>query len=137
TAVASYWLAGDEAADYLDNQLRQIALYVWNVPQGFHTDIVAPPHDPEDDFVVQVWDAAGQPVMSSTPPVPIPRAAATGFSEATVDGEEYRVYTAIDRSRTVQVSQQLEVREELAADASLRAAIPIGLLIPLSWLVLN
>jgi len=137
TAVASYWLAGEEAADYLDNQLRQIALYVWNVPTGFHTDIVAPPHDPEDDFVVQVWDAAGAPVMSSTPPVAIPRGGITGFSEATVNGEEYRVYTAIDRFRTVQVSQQLEVREELAADASLRATIPIALLIPLSWLVLN
>ncbi|HEY3147131.1 MAG TPA: ATP-binding protein [Dongiaceae bacterium] len=137
TAVASYWLAGNEAADYLDNQLRQIALYVWNVPEGFHTDIVPPPHDPEDDFVVQVWDAAGAPIMSSTPAVPIPRGAATGFSEVEVNGEEYRVYTAIDRVRTVQVSQQLEVREELAADASLRATIPIALLIPLSWLVLN
>ena len=137
TAVASYWLAGNEAADYLDNQLRQIALYVWNVPEGFHTDIVAPPHDPEDDFVVQVWDAAGAPIMSSTPAVLIPRGGATGFSEVEVNGEEYRVYTAIDRVRTVQVSQQLEVREELAADASLRATIPIALLIPLSWLVLN
>src|SRR5262249_45570417 len=49
----------------------------------------------------------------------------------------WRVYTAIDPTRTVQVSQQLEVRRELAASASLQAALPIALLIPLSWLVLN
>lgn len=138
TAVASYLLAGDEAADYLDNQLRQIALYVWDVPEGYRTDtIVAPPHDPEDDFVVQVWDAAGVPIMSSNPAIAIPRGTAAGFWQADTDGEEYRVYTEIDPIRTVQVSQQLEVREELAADASLRATIPIALLIPLSWLVLN
>jgi two-component system OmpR family sensor kinase/two-component system sensor histidine kinase QseC len=137
TAVASYWLAGDEAADYLDNQLRQIALYVWNVPAGVNTDIAAPKHDPEDDFVVQVWDATGVPIMMSAPAVPIPRGTVTGFADVDVASDEYRVYTAIDRLRTVQVSQQLEVREELAADASLRAAIPIVLLIPLSWLVLN
>jgi two-component system OmpR family sensor kinase len=138
TAVASYLIAGDEAADYLDNQLRQIALYVWDVPEGYRTDtIVAPPHDPEDDFVVQVWAAAGAPIMSSNPAIQIPRGTVTGFWQADTDGEEYRVYTEIDPIRTVQVSQQLEVREELAADASLRATIPIALLIPLSWLVLN
>jgi two-component system OmpR family sensor kinase/two-component system sensor histidine kinase QseC len=138
TAVASYVLAGDEAADYLDNQLRQIALYVWDVPEGYRPDtIVAPPHDPEDDFVVQVWDTAGVPIMSSNPAIQIPRGTVAGFWQADTDGEEYRVYTEIDPIRTVQVSQQLEVREELAADASLRATIPIALLIPLSWLVLN
>jgi two-component system OmpR family sensor kinase/two-component system sensor histidine kinase QseC len=138
TAVASYLLAGYEAADYLDNQLRQVALYVRDLPGGPRIDATAaPPHDPEDDFVVQVWDAAGVPLMESGPAIPIPRAALAGFSEVELQGEEYRVYTAIDPQRTVQVSQQLEVREELAADASLRATIPIALLIPLSWLVLN
>ncbi|MGH6894761.1 MAG: ATP-binding protein [Dongiaceae bacterium] len=138
TAVTSYLVAGREAADFFDNQLRQIALYVWDVPEGFRAEtIVAPPHDPEDDFLVQVWSADGNAVMSSNPTVAIPRAAVTGFSETSAGGVAWRVYTAIDPSRTVQVSQQLEVREELAADASLHAAIPIALLIPLSWLVLN
>ena len=138
TAIASYLIAFDEAADYLDNQLRQVALYVWNVPKGYRTDTVtAPRHDVEDDFVVQVWDSAGSQIMSSTQAPAIPRGAVTGFSEIELSGEEYRVYTAIRQDRTVQVSQQLQVREELAADAALRATIPIALLIPLSWLVLN
>jgi len=138
TAVASYVMAGDEADDFFDNQLRQIALYVWDLPDGFRADtIVAPPHDIEDDFLIQVWDDDGTPVMSSDPSVAMPRGGATGLSDVTVAGTGWRVYTAIDPTRTVQVSQQMEVREELAADASLRATIPIALLIPLSWLVLN
>jgi two-component system OmpR family sensor kinase/two-component system sensor histidine kinase QseC len=138
TAVASYVLAGEEAAELFDDQLRQIALYVWDVPDGFQADTIqAPAHDPEDDFLVQVWSADGKSVMSSNPTVTVPRAAATGFSEMTLNDVAWRTYTAIDPGRTVQVSQQLEVREELAASASLQAAVPIALLIPLSWLVLN
>ena len=54
TAVASYILAGEEAAELFDSQLRQIALYVWDVPEGFRPDtIAAPPHDPEDDFLIR------------------------------------------------------------------------------------
>lgn len=138
TAVASYILAGEEAAELFDSQLRQIALYVWDVPKGFRPDtLTAPPHDPEDDFLVQVWDSSGNSVMSSNPAIALPRAVTSGFSEATANGIDWRVYTAIDPGRTVQVSQQVEVREELAADASVQAALPIALLIPLSWLVLN
>lgn len=138
TAVASYILAGEEAAELFDSQLRQIALYVWDVPEGFQADaIVAPTHDPEDDFLVQVWSSDGKTVMSSNPAVALPRAEAEGFSDATVDDIEWRVYTRVDSGRTVQVSQQLEVREELAAGASLQATIPIALLVPLSWVVLT
>ncbi len=138
TAVASYVLAGEEAAELFDSQLRQIALYVWDVPKGFRADtIVAPAHDPEDDFLVQVWTNDGNSVMSSNPAIALPRAASSGFSDVTADGIAWRVYTAVDPGRTVQVSQQLEVREELAAGASLQAALPIALLIPLSWLFLN
>ncbi len=138
TAVASYLSADAEADAFFDNQLRQIALYVWNVPTDFHADTVAaPPHDREDDFLIQVWDNDGAAVMSSDPSIPLPRGSAPGFSDVSAAGVTWRVYTAIEPARTVQVSQQTEVREELAADASLRATIPIILLIPLSWLVLN
>jgi len=138
TAIASYWSAGDEANDFFDNQLRQIALYVWDVPKGFRPEtIVAPPHDPEDDFLIQVWDNDGSAVMSSNPSIPMPRGRTAGFADVDAGGIAWRVYTAIDPTRTVQVSQQMQVREELAADASLNSAVPIALLIPLSWLVLN
>ena len=137
-AVASYWIAGVEADEFFDNQLRQIALYIWDTPDSYRPAMVAPPsHDPEDDFLIQVWDKDGSLLVSSNTTVAMPRGTATGYSDADVDGIDWRVYTEVEPERTVQVSQQVEVREETAAQASLNAIIPIALLIPLSWLVLN
>jgi len=46
SAVASYFIAGMEADEFFDNQLRQIALYIWDAPDGYRPDnIVAPSHD--------------------------------------------------------------------------------------------
>jgi two-component system OmpR family sensor kinase/two-component system sensor histidine kinase QseC len=137
-AVASYWIAGAEADEFFDNQLRQIALYIWDTPDSYRSGVIAAPsHDPEDDFLIQVWDKNGSLLVSSNSAVAMPRGAATGYSDAEVAGINWRVYTEVEPERTVQVSQQLEVREETAAQASLNAVIPIALLIPLSWLVLN
>jgi two-component system, OmpR family, sensor kinase len=138
SAIASYWIAGMEADEFFDDQLRQIALYVWDAPDGYRPGtIVAPSHHPEDDFLIQVWDKNGGLLVSSNTAVPMPRGTVTGYSETTVAGIDWRVYTQVEPARTVQVSQQVEVREETAAQASLNAVIPIALLIPLSWLVLN
>ena len=138
SAVASYWIAGMEANEFFDDQLRQVALYVWDAPDGYRPSIiVAPSHDPEDDFLIQVWDKDARLLVSSNTAIPMPRAGATGYTDAMVAGIDWRVYTQVETGRTVQVSQQMEVREETAAQASLNAVIPIALLIPLSWLVLN
>lgn len=137
-AVASYLLARNEASSFLDNQLRQIALYVGDAPSSpaARPDSAAP-HDPEDDFVIQVWDAAGRPLRQSHPAVGLLRQPATGFADVSVDGSDWRVYTLAAPDRTVQVSQDTRVRQELAASAALQAALPIMILIPLSLLTLG
>src|SRR5262245_53116098 len=138
SAGASYYIAGMEADEFFDDQLRQIAIYVWDAPEGYRPgSIVSPSHDPEDDFLIQVWDRSEHLLASSNTAVPLPRGVATGYADAELGGIEWRVYTQVEPARTVQVSQQTEVREETAAQASLNAVIPIALLIPLSWLVLN
>jgi two-component system OmpR family sensor kinase/two-component system sensor histidine kinase QseC len=137
-AIASYWIAGLEADEFFDDQLRQIALYVWDAPKGYRPGIiVAPSHDPEDDFLIQVWDRNGSLLVSSNTAIAMPRGVSAGYTDAEVAGIGWRIYTQVDPARTVQVSQQVEVREETAPQASLNAVIPIALLIPLSWLVLN
>lgn len=135
-AAGSYLLAKREAADFLDNQLRQVALYVGDAPftPGSDGDAV---HDPEDDFVVQVWDAAGRPMRQSHPAIAIPRQPATGFQDIRSADSDWRVYTLTGTTRTVQVSQRMDVRQELAASAALQAALPIVILIPLSLLTLG
>ncbi|AGB73196.1 two-component sensor histidine kinase protein (plasmid) [Rhizobium tropici CIAT 899] len=137
-ATTSYFLARNEASDFLDNQLRQIALYVGDTRSS---PVTGPdsgaPHDPEDDFVIQVWDAAGSTLRQSHPTIGIPRQSATGFADASTGSGSWRVYTLVAPDRTVQVSQDMSVREELAASAALQAALPIIVLIPLSLLTLS
>ncbi|TAU58926.1 histidine kinase [Rhizobium ruizarguesonis] len=138
-ATTSYLLVRNEASDFLDNQLRQIALYVGDAPPGPAAGrvdgVVA--HDPEDDFVIQVWNAVGQPLQQSDPSIAIPRQQASGLADISAADNNWRVYTLVTPDRTVQVSQEMSVRQELAANAALQAALPIAILIPLSLLTLS
>jgi len=137
-AASSYVLVQNEAADFLDNQLRQIALYVGDersAPAAGPDS--AAQHDPEDDFIVQVWDASGLPLRQSHPAFGIARQPATGFNDIATGPDRWRVYTLAGPSRTVQISQDMRVRQELATTAALQAALPIIVLIPLSLLTLG
>jgi signal transduction histidine kinase len=137
-ATTSYLLARNEASDFLDNQLRQIALYVGEAsPAPVAGPVGGVPHDPEDDFVIQVWDAAGRPLRQSHPSIDIPRQQATGFADLSTADDNWRIYTLATPNRTVQVSQEMSVQQELAANAALQAALPIAVLIPLALLTLS
>ena len=133
--MISYQLAQNEAAGFLDSQLRQIAL---NAGQGLAAD-AAPPadHDPEDEFAIQIWDAAGKKIRSSSSGIEIPLQEGPGFATISAGGEEWRVYTLGDSRRTVQVAQRMVVRQELAESAAIAAAAPILIVIPLTWLVIG
>ncbi|MGG6898885.1 ATP-binding protein [Rhizobium sp. BR 315] len=137
-ATTSYFLVRNESSDLLDNQLRQIALYVGDAPEAPVADLDAGvPHDPEDDFVIQVWDSTGRLLRQSHPAVGIPRLQATGFTDVSTAHDNWRVYALVALNRTVQVSQEMSVRQELAANAAFQAALPIVVLIPLSLLTLS
>lgn len=136
-AITSFFLVRSEADDLLDNQLRQIALYIGDapaVPAGRVGDV---PHDPEDDFVIQVWNFAGKPLRLSHPTVDIPRQSGSGFADISIGDDDWRVYTLAAPDRTVQISQDMRVRQELASNAALQAALPIIMLIPLSLVTLG
>jgi two-component system OmpR family sensor kinase len=134
----SYWNAGEEARGFFDQQLRLIALNVDVHGRDFTANIGdAPPHDPEDDFVVQVWDQTGTPLRTMAPGPDIPKGGVTGFRDALIGSTMWRSYTLIRRRHTVQVSQQNDVREEMASEAAWRSLLPIAVTIPLSWLVLS
>ena len=135
TAVISYRLARDQAAEFLDGQLRQVALNAGIGPRA----AAAPAfdQDPEDELAVTIWNADGAMAHTSPPDVTIPRQARKGFAEVTTGGERWRVYTASDDGRAVQVAQRMTVRDEIAQGAAIGAAAPVLILIPLSWLVVG
>ena len=135
-ALASWWLMRGEAAEFLDSQLRQVAIYVGDAAAG-PMPPAGPEHDPEDDFLIQVWDETGHPLRISDGTIPLARGEETGFATAAAAGEDWRVFTLVRPMSTVQVSQRIIVRQELATEAAWRAALPILLLIPLAWLMLT
>jgi two-component system, OmpR family, sensor kinase len=138
TTLTSYMQVTRESDELLDNQLRQLAHYIG---QALPPDLQPVPYNPsfeaEENFVVQIW-VPGQPQeRSSNLSADIPQQVRNGFADIKTSNHAWRTFTDTDPRRTVQVSQRLDVRHELSADAALRAAIPIVILIPLCWLLLG
>ena len=135
-SALAYLYAYDAATEFLDGQLRQIAL---NAGAGV-SPADAPAQadqDPEDQFAVTIWDAQGRLVHASLPSVHIPLEIRPGYANAKVAGEDWRVYTAGNSGRMIQVAQQEVVRQEIAQTAALGAAAPVLIAIPLAWLVVG
>ena len=133
--VVAYVYARDEAAEFLDDQLRQTALNAGTsafVAQG----PASADQDPEDRLAITIWDDAGRIVRQSPTGVQIPRQR-PGFADVLANGDAWRVYAASDGVRTVQVAQRDIVRAEIADNAALGEAAPILIVIPLSWLVVG
>ena len=134
--VLAYVMARQDPDSFLDDQLRQIAMYAG--------DTASPSSDPSktsidasDIIVVQVWDAGNHAIRTTPEGFELPRQLLTGFSDLTLRDERWRSYTLAGKDRTVQVSQRAAVREELALYAAWTAMLPSILLIPLGWLVVR
>ena len=135
--VIAYEMARREAAGFLDGQLRQIALIAG---EGLSSGMSVAPqrtHDPEEDFVIAVWNANGEAISRSFNSIALPRQTRPGFATVQIGGEAWRVYMAKDPRGTVQSAQRMSVRTEMAETAALQAGLPVLAAIPLAWLVLN
>lgn len=138
SAATSYALMQAETDNFLDSQLRQIAFYIGDSPgEPLHSAPTDPLYDPEDDFVVQIWGAGAKTIYDSDPDIAVPRQADNGFSNLSTARNSWRTYTFVTPGRTVQISQDMVVRHELAAGAALRSAIPVAVIFMLSWALLS
>lgn len=135
--IVAYALDRNEVDESLDGQLRQIALNVGNIDSPVAArqgdGIIL---DPEDAFVVTIWDGSGQRHSSDTSFLTA-RPAEAGYSNFEAAGDAWRGYTRIDHDRAILVAQRLVVRQEFAADSAWRAVLPVAALIPLSWLLVG
>jgi two-component system OmpR family sensor kinase/two-component system sensor histidine kinase QseC len=118
-----------ETEALMDYQLRQMALSLRN--QGE----VAPAQasalaDEQLDFVVQVWTADGRAIYASRAHAALPTRAQLGFADVSVGGQVWRSFSVTMPSRVIQVSQPLQIRRRLAADAAWRAVWPLLLVAP-------
>jgi signal transduction histidine kinase len=137
-ALMSYVYTLAETETFLDNQLRQVAVNIEHAgPATAPAPDAAPPHDAEDDLNVQIWNRDGKPLRTTSAGHDIARQLHGGLADTHTDKIDWRTFTAITDTQTIQVSQQASVRQELAQDAALRILIPLGIVMPLAWLLLG
>jgi two-component system OmpR family sensor kinase len=91
------------------------------------------------DFQVQIWAPDGAQIFRSSGAT-LPSQAVLGFSDLSIDGARYRVYSLQTPEHTIQVAQDLDARQARARRLALRAALPVALLGPLlmmavGWLI--
>lgn len=133
--LISYELARREAADFLDGQLRQIALNAGDAL--INASAPGARNDPDEDVVVTIWNFSGETLRGARSGVTLPRSNSPGFTTIHAAEDDWRVYLASDGRRFVQVAQRTSVREEMAQTAAFQAGLPILVVMPLAWLVIG
>lgn len=127
----------DEVAELFDYQLEQTAYeYAAQSTPLPEAERQAREDDPEADFVIQVWDAAGALRFQSRPAWQLPRGESPGFSLREVGNNSWRVFDADVGSRWVQVAQPLHVRSAVASDIAMRTLLLFSPLFPLAGLLI-
>lgn len=137
---ATYASVRTETDGLSDYHLQQMALSLrdqGDIPEEERVAL----RDPDLHYVVQIWSLDGVEIYSSQPsPLLPPRAVVVGFSTAQVNGEAWRVFSAMTPRSVVQVGQPIAARRALAASAAWRSVLPIVAAAPLValamwWLV--
>ena len=96
----------------------------------------------DEDFVVQIWNANGQPIFQSAAHQTLRQPARPGFSLVhALDGREYRVYSVATTGLGVLIAQDMGARREMARTLALRTVLPTLPLAPLlaviAWWVVS
>ena len=121
--ISLFRLLLEETNELADLQLRQLAVAL---PDEFEPQTgVAAAQEPEEAFVLQAWDEEGQPLPVLAGQPQLPRYALAGFADVTIQGEDWRLYGETRRGRYVQVAQAMDVRNQLAAQMTMRAGAPL------------
>jgi len=141
-AAVTYIVSRRETNSQLDYQMEQIATFVGaqSISAASSTAIIpqpSPDHDLEGAYLVGVRDAAGHVLYASRPEIRALPLDWLGFRTVTLGDDDYRVFSALSGSHRIAVAQQVELRQESAADAALMALVPVLVLIPILGLVIS
>lgn len=126
--AAMYFTASGAANALFDYQLLQIGASVPDEMPAARVQIGE--RDPEEDVIVQVWNARRQLIYVSRPDVSLPLQRDMGFTTISVDDEPWRVLSKRQRDTVIQVAQSVHTRERLILEMVLRSLAPFILLIP-------
>ena len=137
--VISYQLAWDGFNRSRDSVLQSIAYSVIRHGMRPAPDHASPPDGPSNDlghFTTQIWTVGGQLVYSSVsgggPPLQ-----PAGLNVATWNGEDWRIYTLVDREQIVQVAVTAADRMERFGEILPGLLAPLGVLVLVIWLLMH
>lgn len=130
-AAVSFWFAYDEAQEFQDDSLRQIATLADadRLPSDGQRSVGAMDEDPEARIVVQrlAASAALDPARLA-----LPVELSAGFHTLDVGRTQWRVYVrAVKSGERIAVAQATQIRSDAARASALRTLLPLLVLIPL------
>ncbi|MBG9387546.1 ATP-binding protein [Caenimonas aquaedulcis] len=124
-ASTAYRTALQQADTMFDYHLQELA-------RSVHGGVPFTRGDGSDDhdFQVQIWGPDGAQIFRSAGTA-LPSQAVLGFSDVSVQGVRFRVYSLQTPEHTIQIAQDLDARQARARALAARAVLPIALLAPL------
>lgn len=123
-----------ETSTLLDYQLQQMALSLRD-QAAFGPGLQLPSRASGSEYIVQIWDPFGtlhyaSPGVSSRAGLPIiPPPVILGYTDVTLLGRRWRVYSKDTIWGVIQIAQPWSVRDALARQAASRVLAPILLLL--------
>ncbi|WP_092274368.1 MULTISPECIES: ATP-binding protein [unclassified Duganella] len=134
-AMIAYRSALNDADQIFDYHMQQMAMSLRSSATLTNkaADTAADPEN--DDLVVQVWTPDGAQVFRSLSRAALPQRAVLGFSNVKVNKTTYRVFSVQTSNQTVQVAQDMAVRQRMAGTLALRTVGPIAVMAPVLMLV--
>lgn len=134
-AMIAYRSALYDADQIFDYHMQQMALTLRSSAPLQNRE-AGPASDPENsDLVVQVWTPDGVQVFRSLTREPLPQRAVLGFSNVKANNTTYRIFSVQTSNQTVQVAQDMAVRQRMAGTLALRTVGPIAVMAPVLMLV--
>ena len=132
-AMIAYRSALYDADQIFDYHMQQMALTLRSgAPMSNSTTGSAAADAENNDLVVQVWTPDGVQVFRSLSHAALPQRAVLGFSNVKANGTTYRIFSVQTANQTVQVAQDMAVRQRMAGTLALRTVGPIAVMAPVS-----
>ena len=142
TVVFSYFDARHELDELLDAHLAQsvslLMVQTRHDLEEIDTEHMEQLHKRARKVAIQVWENGNSlRVHSASAPAVRLSARDEGFSDALIDGERWRVFSAWDAARRylMQVGERYETREEIAASLATNLLLPLLFALPLLGLM--
>ena len=134
-ALIAYRSALSDADQIFDYHMQQMAMSLRSSATLTNkaADSAADPEN--DDLVVQVWTPDGAQVFRSLSRAALPQRAVLGFSNVKANNTTYRIFSVQTSNQTVQVAQDMAVRQRMAGTLALRTVGPIAVMAPILMLV--